>query len=68
MEDSLLEKEYLVKTIIAETSDIEKARITPFQCKIVKQYLLSRGWTERPIGNNRYVMVNPNVKGNGIIF
>ena len=68
MEDSLLEKEYLVKTIIAETSDIEKARITPFQCKIVKQYLLSNGWTDRPIGNNRYVMVNPNVKSSGIIF
>lgn len=68
MEDSLLEKEYLVKTIIAETSDIEKARITPFQCKIVKQYLISNGWTDRPIGNNRYVMVNPNVKSSGIIF
>ena len=68
MEHELLDKEYLVKTIISLTSDIEKARITSFQCKIVKQYLLSQGWVERPIGNNRYVMVNPNVKSNGVIF
>jgi putative DNA primase/helicase len=68
MEHELLDKEYLVKTIISLTSDIEKARITSFQCKIVKQYLLRQGWVERPIGKNRYVMVNPNVKSNGVIF
>ncbi|MDA8890067.1 virulence-associated E family protein [Gammaproteobacteria bacterium] len=68
MEDSLLDKEYQVKQIIVDTSDLEKAKITPHQCKLVKQYLLSNGWSERSIGKNQYVLVNPNVKGNGLIF
>ena len=68
MEDKLLDKEYQVKQIIVETSELEKAKITPHQCKLVKQYLLSNGWSERSIGKNQYVLVNPNVKGNGLIF
>jgi len=68
MEDKLFDKEYQVKQIIVETSELEKAKITPHQCKLVKQYLLSNGWSERSIGKNQYVLVNPNVKGNGLIF
>ena len=68
MEHELLDKEYQVKQIIVLTSDIEKAKITSHQCKLVKNYLMSRGWTDRSIGKNQYVMVNPNVKGDGLIF
>lgn len=56
-EHELTENEYFVKEIITKICEIQNPN--SHQCKVVKQYLLSEGWTQKNIGKNRYVMVKP---------
>ena len=56
-EAELTENEYFVKEIITLICEIQNP--TSHQCKVVKQYLLSEGWTPKNIGKNRYVMLKP---------
>ena len=56
-EDELTKDEYFVKEIITEMCEIQNPN--SHQCKIVKQYLLGDGWTQRSVGKNKYLLVNP---------
>jgi predicted P-loop ATPase len=56
-ESDLLGEEFFVKDIIVKTSEIDQGKITGHQCKIMKQHLMSIGWTEKRIGKNQYRLV-----------
>ena len=62
-EHELTGSQFYVKEIISLTSEIDKGRITGHQCKIMKQYLMGAGWTEKRIGKNQYVLVKPQNSG-----
>ena len=51
--------EFFAKELIEITSEIPQGKITQHQCKIIKQYCLSSGWTERKVGSGRYLLVKP---------
>ena len=62
-EHELTGAQFYVKEIITLTSEIDKGKITGHQCKIMKQYLMGAGWTEKRIGKNQYVLVKPQKSG-----
>ena len=61
--DELWKEEYFTKELITETTGIENPN--QHQCKVLKQFLIRElSWKQRPIGQGRYLWINPNYKLN----
>ena len=59
----LYKKEYFTKELITETSGIDNPN--QHQCKVLKQFLIGElGWEQKSIGQNKYLLVNPEYKLN----